>query len=98
MSDNSEILGIDEEVNKFHKGSTDIFLQFVANKIQSIFGKEIYLLLKWNIFKIQNKNLLRIQCKPSDKEVYIKDEFYVRSNPRTDKLEGKALVEYIKAI
>ena len=96
VSDNSEILGIDEEVNKFHKGSTDIFLQFVANKIQSIFGKEIYLLLKWNIFKIQNKNLLRIQCKPSDKEVYIKDEFYVRSNPRTDKLEGKALVEYIK--
>ena len=96
VSDNSEILGIDEEVNKFHKRSTDIYLQFVANKIQSIFGKEIYLLLRWNIFKIQNKNLLRIECKPSDREIYINNEFYVRSNPRTDKLEGKALVNYIK--
>ena len=96
VSDNSEILGIDNEVNNFHKGSTDIFLQFVANKIQNIFGKEIYLLLKWNIVKFQNKNLLRIQCEPSNKEIYINNEFYVRANPRTDKLEGKALVNYIK--
>ena len=45
----------------------------------------------------KEKEVIYIKCSKSDKEVYIKGkDFYVRSGPSTDKLEGKDLVEYTK--
>ena len=96
VSDNYNIVGIDEEVKKFHKDKTDIFLQYFGNKIKAIFGAQIYPFLNWEIINVDNKNIFRVICKPSDKEFYLNNEFYARTNPRTDKLEGKELVEYIK--
>lgn len=96
VSDNYNIVGIDEEVKKFHKDKTDIFLQYFGNKIKAIFGAQIYPFLNWEIINVDNKNIFRVICKPSDKEIYLNNEFYARTNPRTDKLEGKELVEYIK--
>lgn len=97
ISDDYRIVGIDEEIKKFHKNKTDEFLKYFSNKVKSFFGAQIYPLLSWNIISVENKNILRVSCKPSDKEVYLNNEFYARTNPRTDKLEGKALVEYIKS-
>jgi hypothetical protein len=103
VSDNYNIVGIDEEVKKFHKDNVDEFLKYFSQKINNFFGGQIYPLVNWKILNIETKNILRVTCKPSNKEVYLKefkssnDEFYARTNPRTDKLEGKNLVEYIKS-
>jgi len=103
VSDNYNIVGIDEEIKKFHKDNVDEFLKYFSQKIKNFFGAQIYPLVSWSILNIETKNILRVTCKPSDKEVYLKefkssnDEFYARTNPRTDKLEGKSLVEYIKS-
>ena len=38
-----------------------------------------------------------VECKKSTKGCFLdKKDFYVRTNPATDKLEGLKLVEYIK--
>ena len=51
-----------------------------------------------NLVKFENKKILRVECKPSDKEVFLNDrDFYVRTNPATDKLEGSAQIEYIRS-
>jgi len=96
VSDNYIIVGIDQEVKDFHKNKIDEFLKYFSNKINNSFGAQIYPLVNWNVLNIENKHILKVSCKASDKEVYLNDEFYARTNPRTDKLEGKALVEYIK--
>jgi hypothetical protein len=44
------------------------------------------------------KKVLKVDCKKSKIPVYLgkDEEFYIRSNPATDELTGKRLVEYIK--
>ena len=96
VSDDYNIVGINEEITKWHRGSTDIFLQYFSNKIKTTFGAPIYPFFNFKILNIDNKDIFWVSCKPSDIEVYLNNEFYARTNPRTDKLEGKELVEYIK--
>ena len=43
------------------------------------------------------KHVLFVECKSSQAPCYLdRMEFYVRTNPATDKLEGPKLVEYVK--
>jgi len=48
---------------------------------------------------VDGKLVLKIDCTPYDKHpgVYLDgNKFYVRENPRTSLLEGRALAEYTK--
>jgi len=41
--------------------------------------------------------VFRVNCAPSDIEVFVDGkDFYVRTNPATDKLDGPKLLEYVK--
>ena len=97
VNDNSEIIGITNELNQFHKSSRDKMLLHLKNLIKSNISSSLSNLCDFKIQKINNEEIIYVRCSKSDKEVYIKGkDFYVRTGPSTDKLEGKDLVEYTK--
>jgi hypothetical protein len=97
VSDGQEIIGLDEEIQKFHNKDTDKFLLHLKNLIKRSIGEEFYTLIETNVVKIDTKILIVVDVLRSDSEVYLDGkEFFVRTNPSTDKLEGRKLVEYCK--
>lgn len=97
VDDESEIKGIDKELEMFHKGSTDKFLNTFKDLFKSYIGLEFYSFVDQKIVEINSKKVFAITCKPSKKEVFDKEgNFYIRTSPATEKLEGPRLVEYIR--
>jgi len=94
-SDTRDPVGIEDEINRFHEGSADKFLLHVKNLIRSYIGEEFYPLLAYDLVPIDTKRVLRIDCKRSDHPCFIGDDFYVRTNPATDKLVGQTMLHYV---
>ena len=98
VEDSGVIKGIEIESNLFHKGNKDKFLLHFKNMLKNRIGEQFYPFIDQDLVHVDGKTVLRVQCKSSDKAVYVDDnDFYVRTNPATDKLEGRKLVEYIQA-
>lgn len=96
VSDDGRIPGVESEIEKFHK-NLDKFLLHWKNIIKSRIGEEFYPFIDSKAVEIDGKNVLLVECKPSRSPCYLDNsEFYVRTNPATDKLEGPKLVEYVK--
>jgi len=96
VSDNCKILGISAEVEKIHKNSTDKFLQHFRNIFKSSIGAEYYPLARPHIVDIQGAKILLVDCKRTPNPCFVNGkDFYVRTNPATDKLEGKEQFDYI---
>lgn len=92
ISDDGEIVGI----NNDNYQSDDNYLLHFKNKIKTSIGEEYFALINYEIVDIYDQKILVAKCKPSNKPVYMYGkDFYVRTNPATDKLEGPKLVEYI---
>ena len=73
-------------------------LKTVKNIIKDYIGEEFYPYIEFNLHNVEEKKILWVKCKASDKPVWIKGEdFYVRSNPATDKLVGDKQYSYILA-
>jgi hypothetical protein len=52
--------------------------------------------IEWDIHSVDGKSLLRFDVKKSTKPVFLKKtDFYIRTNPATDKLVGEELITYI---
>lgn len=97
VSDNGDIPGIGAEVDKFYKKSTDKFLLHVKNLIKTRIGEEFYPYIEYELIYVNQKNILIVKCKESSSPCYLDDaDFYVRTNPATDKLEGPKLVKYVE--
>ncbi|MBS0606509.1 MAG: putative DNA binding domain-containing protein [Verrucomicrobia bacterium] len=95
VADNGNILGVNTEINKFHK-STDKFLLQWKNLIKTHIGEEYYPYIDSRIAKVDDKDILLVECRPSESPCFLdKKDFYVRTNPATDKLEGAKLLEYV---
>ncbi len=95
VSDDGQIPGIDEEIEKFHK-SLDKFLLHWKNKLKGNIGEEFYPFIDYHVIQVDSRTVLYVTCKPSKSPCYLKGrDFYVRINPATEKLEGPKLVEYI---
>ena len=96
VNDGGDITGIDDEIDKFYK-NLDKFLLHFKDLLKSRIGEEFYPFIEYNPVKIEGKNILLVECKESHSPCYLDNaEFYVRTNPATDKLEGPKLVEYVK--
>ena len=95
VSDNREPVGIEDEINRFYEGSSDKFLLHFKDLIRSNIGEEFYPLLDYSLALIDTKRVLRIDCKRSDRPCFIGDDFYVRTNPATDKLAGLTMLRYV---
>lgn len=96
VNDDGNITGLDEEINKFHK-NLDKFLLHFKNLIKVRIGEEFYPYIDYKAIQIDGELVLMVECKASQSECYLDNkDFYVRTNPATDKLEGPRLVEYIR--
>lgn len=92
VADNTEITGIEDD---FYKSNDKYLLNF-KNAINSKIGSEFYPLIEYDIYKVWDKKVLKVDCQPSKKACfYDTNEFYVRTNPATDRLEGQKLIEYV---
>lgn len=95
-SDSGEVLGVEAEVEKFHK-SNDAFLLYFKNQLKERIGEQYYPFINHRLVSVLNRKVLMVECSESPKPCYLDGkDFYVRTNPATDKLEGPKLVEYVQ--
>ena len=96
ISDKGEILGIKQD--KFE--NQDKFLLHLINIIKEKIGKKYLHLIDIQTKKINGKTIIRVNCKKSSKEIFLKispkqEEFYIRVGPSTTELRGSELLEYV---
>jgi hypothetical protein len=97
VNDAGEVLGVDHEVEKFYKNSNDDFLLKFKNLIKERIGAEAYNFIDYRLVKMSGKQVLYVACKESPHPIYVDgNDFYVRANPATDKLDGPKMVIYIQ--
>lgn len=97
VSDDLQIVGIGRELAKFYKDNTDKFLLHFKNKLKARVGEEFYPLVNYRIVSVDGVKVVHVECKKSDSPCFLdKNDFYVRTNPATDKLEGPKILEYVK--
>ena len=98
VEDSGLIPGIDFELGKYHRNSNDRFLRHLKDKIKSRLGMVTFNFITEKLVKVDGKTVLKIDCKPSDQEVFLDDkDFYIRTSPSTEKLEGRARSSYVKS-
>ena len=102
VSDDGEYPGVSKEVEKFHKDKLnrvnfDKFLLHFKNLIKRSVGEEFYPYIEYQLVDVNESKVLYVNCGKSEKPCYLDGkDFYVRTNPATDKLEGPKLVDYIQ--
>ena len=97
IDDDFNILGIDKELKKFHKDDPDKFLNTFKDLFKKHIGPEFYPFLDQKIVEVNGMKVFLVSCKPTEKEVFMdKIDFYVRTTPATDKLEGPSQIDYIR--
>ncbi len=96
IDDGGNTIGIRDEVDRFYKGNNDKYLLYWKNKLKSRVGEQFYPFIETNIVDVDGLGVLKVDCKQSSEPCYLDNkDFYVRTNPATDKLEGPILVEYV---
>ena len=96
ISDDKNIIGIQGEIQKYYKND-DKFLLHLKNLIKASIGENFYPFIDYRLVDVESCKILRIDCKPSNEPCYFESkDFYVRTNPATDKLEGPKMVNYIQ--
>jgi restriction endonuclease S subunit len=93
VKDNGIITGIEVD---YYKNDDKYRLNF-KNQVKERIGEDCYPFLNWEINKVKNKKILRVDCKPANTPFFLDEkEFFVRTNPSADKLEGRKLNQYLK--
>jgi len=96
VNDDSEITGVDLEIEKYHKNSDKFMLHF-KNNIKERIGEQNYPFIKYRLVNVDGKSVLLIECKSANEPCYLDEKaFYVRTNPATDLLEGRKMLEYVE--
>jgi len=96
VDDDGRVTGIDFEIEKLHKKSRDEFLKHFKNKLKERIGEQFYPKIAFDTVELDGKLVFHVNCLPSDIEVYVDGkDFFVRTNPATDKLEGPKLTAYV---
>jgi hypothetical protein len=94
VSDEGNVTGIEDDFFR----TNDKYLLHFKNLINTKIGSEFYPLIDFDIFTVLNKRILKVDCKASTEPCFYEEtEFYVRTNPATDRLEGRRQMEYIKS-
>ena len=95
VSDKGEILGLDKDA---FPNSDKLKLHF-NNIIKEHIGTQFMPFINYELFDVDGKNVLKVECLPSANRVFLKEngqeEFYMRNGPSTMRLNGSALVDYI---
>lgn len=94
VMDDGTILGLDPD--RFE--NDDKCLLHLTNLINSRIGAEFSIYIVYRLIQVDDKKVLRIDCKPSDTAAFLKtkdnEDFFVRSGPSSIKLSPRELLEY----
>jgi hypothetical protein len=94
ISDNGEIKGIENDIFN----NKDKYLLHFTNLIKDKIGPSFFNLINHDIYKVENKLILLVQCKTSKNDVFLKwkgeEEYYIRTNPSAIRLTGSKLLKY----
>ena len=98
VHDKGGILGLQSEIDHLYKKDPDEgILKHLRNLIIERIGAQNYTYIDYKISRVSSKKILRITCQTSETPVFVDDkDFYVRTNPATDKLEGSKVLNYIQ--
>lgn len=95
VSDKGEVVGMEKDGFP----SNDRLGLHFTNLVKEYIGNEYLPFIKFDIVSVEDKSVLKVDCKKSPKHVFLKtgqdEEFYVRNGPASVKLSGSALVDYI---
>ena len=72
LNDFGEIIGIDSEIEKFHK-SNDKFLLHLKSVLKTRLGEKYFELIDQHLIMVSGKQLLLVDCKQSKIPVYVDD-------------------------
>jgi hypothetical protein len=92
VDDNGAVCGIEEDDFQ----NSDKYLLNFKNAVKGHIGEGFYPLINWRLIEVDNRNVLFVDCRKSNKPCFLDEkDFYVRTNPSVDKLEGQKLFEYV---
>ena len=96
VSDKGEILGLEKD--KFV--DNDNLKLYLTNIIKHQVGSQFLPFIDFELFPYKDKHVLKIDCKSSNKRVFLREgreeEFYIRNGPTSTKLGGNELIDYVK--
>lgn len=98
VEDSGLIPGTNAEMLKYHRGSSDRFQLHLKDLIKTRIGVSVLSsYVNYSLVNVDGQHVLSIQCSASDREVYLDDkDFYVRTSPATEKLEGRSFSNYVR--
>lgn len=71
-----------------------------TNLMKKFIGNEFLPFINFELFPVDDKHVLKIECYQSQKPVFLKtekeEEFYIRSGSASVKLTGRELIDYIE--
>ena len=92
-----KIHGIEKEIDRFHRNNDQFLLDF-KDVIKQRIGEQFYSFINQQLVEVDQHIVLLVECKMSDKPVYVdQKDFYLRTTPATDKLEGQKQLDYINS-
>jgi hypothetical protein len=95
VSDSGFVLGLEKDAFE----NNDKLKLHLTNLIKQHIGRQFFPFIQYELCPIKDLHVLKIDCLPSDKRVFLKngkeEEFYIRNGPSTSKLTGSALIDYI---
>lgn len=96
VNDKGEIIGVEQD--QFQ--NKDQINRHLNNLLMNHIGAEFMPFIKTDIIEIDNKNVIKVDCRRSNKEVFVKqgneEEFYVRRGSLSMPLSGSSLLKYIE--
>lgn len=96
VSDTSEVTGLQEEIFKLDRNSSDKFLLRIKSNFEKKIGIKYQTFYDYELIEFRpGVPVLLVTCIPGTSPCYLNGkDFYVRTNPATSKLEGPDLVDY----
>jgi len=95
VSDSGKVLGLEND----DFISQDKLKLYLSGLLKSHLGNQYLHYLRYELYPIEDKHVLKIDCTPSKKRVFLRweghEEFFVRHGPSTIKLSGNDLIEYV---
>ena len=97
VNDKGEVVGVEEEIKKLFGDSNDKYLLHFKNLFKSQIGEQYYPLVNYQLEAVDEHVILHVVCGRSDQEVFVSGkDFYIRTNPATDRLDGPKQIQYIR--
>ena len=96
VGDSGKILGIEQD----EFVSNDKLQLYFSGLLRNHIGTRYLPYIRYELFPIEDKHVMKIDCFPSKKRVFLKwqgdEEFYVRHGPATMRLSGNDLIDYVE--